>query len=38
MLTELLLNALAELATTALILTALAITCGAMLPPRNPKP
>ncbi|WP_277992059.1 hypothetical protein [Amycolatopsis sp. MtRt-6] len=37
MLTDLLLNALVELGATVLVVTALVIACGAMIPPRPPR-
>ncbi|WP_269086658.1 hypothetical protein [Actinosynnema sp. ALI-1.44] len=37
MLTDLLLNALADLVLTLFILAALVITCAAMTPPRPPR-
>lgn len=37
MLTELIITALIDITTTALILAALVITCAAMYPPRPPR-
>jgi multisubunit Na+/H+ antiporter MnhC subunit len=37
MYTQLLVNALIDFVTTALVLTALVITCAALIPPRPPR-